>query len=189
MHRTRKLTILMALLLAAGVGCESDTTADDPAQPAPAPPQIVSFTASVATLTEGEAVTFTATVSDVNGVEDVVTGTLRSDATDLALGTFEESLRLAETAAEYTVTLTWAALNALEPITFEGSEHLFFRAVFEDGAGGSVDATESIVLTCAGGAACAGSCTDLSVDATHCGACDHACGAGQVCVASKCTVP
>lgn len=33
---------------------------------------------------------------------------------------------------------------------------------------------------------CAGQCTKLSVDATHCGACGVACGVGEVCVSGAC---
>ncbi|HYQ81189.1 MAG TPA: hypothetical protein VEP68_06800 [Anaeromyxobacteraceae bacterium] len=42
-------------------------------------------------------------------------------------------------------------------------------------------------LVCASDlAACQGRCVSLATDATHCGACGHACGPGQVCAASAC---
>ncbi|MDH5493937.1 MAG: hypothetical protein OEY14_18445, partial [Myxococcales bacterium] len=42
-------------------------------------------------------------------------------------------------------------------------------------------------LSCPSGlSACAGGCVDLSVDGTHCGACDAPCGAVEVCFAGGC---
>jgi stigma-specific protein Stig1 len=57
------------------------------------------------------------------------------------------------------------------------------------GGGPTVSATSAGTgVTCPGSTLCAGACTNTTFDRGNCGACDHACAAGEVCSASQCGV-
>lgn len=61
-----------------------------------------------------------------------------------------------------------------------------FRARFFDQKGNKAAGEAEIALTCAGGSACDGLCTDLDLDGMNCGVCGHAC-ASKVCQGGGCT--
>lgn len=139
-------------------------------------PIFLSFGTNVGTLTQGEMVTFTATLTDPDGVEDIIGGSLQSPDESLQFGPFVAAGQL----GTYSITLSWAQIHQAEAIEFEmGGIQREFRAVFFDQAGHK--ATEDVVLelVCIGGAACAGTCTDLAVDALNCGACGRTCDDGE----------
>lgn len=152
---------------AAGV-CEADTCEGEGCG---APPRILTFNANVRRLTEGAAVTFSAVVTDPDGIADLIGGVLE-DPGGASFGAFA-------TAGEegaYQLVLSWDAMHAVAPIEFDGQANRDVIAVFFDQAGNRVTEALTLTLHCdeAGGAACAGRCTDLS-NPTHCGACRAAC--------------
>ncbi len=136
-----------------------------------APPRILTFNVNTRRLTDGEQITFSAVVTDPDGVADLVGGLLE-DAGGAAYGAFVA----AGEAGAYQMALGWDAIHAVRPIEFEGEATRDFVAVFFDQAGNRVTETLQIALHCdaAGGVACAGRCTDLN-EARHCGACRAAC--------------
>lgn len=148
--------------------CEADTCQGEGCG---APPRILTFNANVRRLTEGEAVTFSAVVTDPDGIADLIGGVLE-DPGGASFGAFA-------TAGEegaYQLVLSWDAMHAVSPIEFDGQASRDVIAVFFDQAGNRVTEALTLTLHCAeaGGAACAGRCTDLS-NPTHCGACRAAC--------------
>lgn len=138
-------------------------------------PMFLSFSANVATLTQDESVTFTAILTDPDGVGDIVGGSLRSTDESLEFGPFVA----AGQPGTYSISLSWAQIHQTDPIEFDAASPRAFRAVFFDQ--GSHKATEdaSVELVCAGGAACGGVCTDLAVDGLNCGTCGLTCDGGE----------
>lgn len=138
-------------------------------------PVFLSFSANVATLTQDESVTFTATLTDPDGVADIVGGSLYNADESLQFGPFVA----AGQPGTYSITLTWGQIHQTETIEFDnGSRPRGFRAVFFDQAGHKATDDAELTLVCAGGTACDGICTDLGLDALNCGQCGNACDAG-----------
>lgn len=140
-------------------------------------PQILQFLTNVKTITEGEAVTFTAVVTDPDGVGDVIGGSLTSPDGQIAYGAFATS---SEEGA-YQLILSWAQIHQADPLSFETPSLVrTFRAEFFDQSGKSAWKTADITLTCDDGiraapAACNGTCTDLANDSDHCSTCGNVC--------------
>jgi hypothetical protein len=143
-----------------------DTSADTDADPTPV---ISSFTSDVAGLTEGGSVTFTVAVTDPQGVADVIGGTLLGGDGE-TYGTFSTT-----GGGLFTLTQTWAQLEAAKDITFTDEEQRLFTARFSDAAGHLVLAQTTVRLQCGGDGACSGVCTDLMADRDNCGTCGHQC--------------
>lgn len=155
----------------------------------PDAPQFVSFTANVDTLYDGHSVTFTAVMSDPQGVVDVSGGVLRG-AEGGDYGTFTRDAEL----GSFSITLTWSDINALVPIDFAygSAEARQFVAEFFDLSDHRSTTQLSLDLTCANGwAGCAGSCTDTMNDDANCGSCgggcnDDLCSFGNYCISGSC---
>lgn len=153
---------------------EPTTSAEETGTAEPGGPVILQFLTNVNTITEGESVTFTAVVTDPDGVDDVIGGSMTSPDGAIGYGAFATS---GEEGA-YSLTLSWAQLHQAQAIGFETpSIPRTFRAEFFDQAGKSASKTVDITLDCDDGlrvtpAACDGACTDLDSDddnCTHCG--------------------
>ncbi|MDC0673725.1 hypothetical protein [Nannocystis radixulma] len=150
---------------------EPTSTTSDPSGPV-----FLSFKTNVSQLTEGESVTFTAIMTDPDGADDIVGGSLSNDDESLDFG----PLTAAGQEGTYSLTLSWAQIHQALPIQFEdGSMALVFRAVFFDQAGHKASDTIELTLSCPGGSACAGVCTDLAVDGLNCGTCGRTCRGGE----------
>lgn len=147
------------------------------------PPQILVFGTNVQSLTEGESVTFTAVVTDPDGIDDVIGGTL-SDGNGHYYGAF------ATTGQEgaYALTVSWAQIDQLQAINLNTNvtSTRNFEVEFYDQAGHSVQQATTVTVTCKGVAGCDGHCTDLSKDVQNCGTCGHACAAGVACFKGQC---
>ena len=148
-----------------------------------APPRILTFNANVREITEGGQVVFSAVVTDPDGIADLIGGVLE-DPGGASFGAFA-------TAGEegaYGLTLTWAELDAVQGIEFDGEATRRVVAVFFDQAGNRTTETLEITLHCrgTGGAACAGRCVSLD-SAEHCGACGAVCD--DECRAGRCECP
>lgn len=145
-------------------------------------PQFISLQTSAAKITAGETVTITALVTDPDGLDDIVGGTLSNTDGTIAYGPFVA----AGQPGTYSIDLTWDALQQAEPIEFVGMDLTrSFRAEFVDLAVHSATKTVDIALTCSTGSACDGVCIDTATDAAHCGACGVVCQDG--CESSACT--
>ncbi|MCY1061722.1 hypothetical protein [Nannocystis sp. SCPEA4] len=147
-------------------------------------PMFLSFSTNVPTLTQDESVTFTAILTDPDGVTDIVGGSLRSADDSLDFGPFVA----AGQPGTYSISLSWTQIHQTEAIEFEGGDSSrMFRAVFFDQAALKAVEEVSLDLVCAGGAACGGICTDLALDGLNCGACEFTCdGGSDACESGAC---
>ena len=157
-------------------------------------PRIVDLAINTTTATPSTTLTISALVTDPDGVDDLIGGTLKSPA-GASYGAFQTS-----EGSSYELTVTWSQLNAVQPIVFDAPIGRDLVAEFYDQAGNKVQRTLSINLACDGtnGAACeAGTCFDLNNSLDHCGACGAAvqgeaycsqgqptCSSGDYCPAS-----
>jgi len=140
-------------------------------------PLFLSFNTNVSKITEGESLTFTALLTDPDGVDDIVGGSLLSENEMIDYGPFIA----AGQAGTYSFSLSWMQIQQATPINFENSSpSLVFRARFFDQGGNKAVKDSQITLSCDGGSACNGSCTDLAIDGSNCGTCGHAC-ASMIC--------
>lgn len=174
------LPLAFALLACAcGSAGNPDDQTDGGSTSDPHGPVFLSFGSNVTALTEGETVNFTAVLTDPDGIDDLIGGALESP--DGALyGAFATSGQ----EGAYTLAVTWDQMNQLKDITFDDSEERSFVARFFDEAGHQSTKTLTVTFTCKGIAACAGRCSDLSVDKDHCGQCGRQCDA---CDDSRCS--
>ncbi len=158
-----------------GSTSESGTTSTPPTSGTTAAdggPVFLSFNTNVGKITQGESVTFTALLTDPDGVDDIVGGSLLSENEKIDFG----PLIAAGQPGTYSISLSWAQIHQSDPIFFENAEPpRVFRARFFDQKGHQAVMDAEIVLMCAGGSACGGSCTDLDLDGMNCGNCGHAC--------------
>ena len=147
----------------------SSTTSADGA------PFFLSFSTNVGEITDGESVVFTATLSDPDGVEDIVGGTLFTKNGAFSYGPFVA----AGQEGTYSISVSWSAIDQVETIEFEdGSIERVFHAEFFDMSGKSASKDTSITLSCEGGGACDGACKDFQSDGEHCGTCGFSCEEG-----------
>lgn len=159
-------------------GDSSDTTPtsdDSTTAPVAGAPVFISLQTNVSKITAGESVIFTAVLTDPDGVDDIVGGTL-SDATGMiGYGPFVA----AGQEGTYSIALSWDAMQQSESIQFEEMDLVrVFRAEFYDQAANRVHRDVDLTLTCVEGSACAGVCTDISTNADNCGACARFCVGG-----------
>lgn len=147
-------------------------------------PRIIRFNTDVGDISEGETVTFSAVVTDPDGIDDLIGGTLDDPVTGRSYGSFST----AASEGAYSITLTWAQMHRLRDIDFTEDTDRTFEAVFFDVGGSNASATTTVTLTCDGDAACDGTCTPLGTNA-DCGACGDTCGGGTTCDAGACTCP
>ena len=157
------------------------------------PLSIVSLTPTATTLTGGEAlvsessaITFIAIVTDDAGLDTIAGGQLMDDtgATYAAFGAGANK-------GTYSATLTWAEMTSVHAASFgpQGGSRKFV-AKFVDNAHNEVTSEVDIGLACRRGSglvsSCAGICSDLRDDVSHCGACGTSCSSAQFCAAGLC---
>jgi hypothetical protein len=154
-------------------------------------PRVLSFDTNVTSLTAGESVKFTAVVTDPQGIDDLIGGSLLDPVTGNAYGVFSTGAQ----EGAYSLTVTWAEMNQVRAIDFTTSEGRAFLGRFNDQAGHATTIQKVITLTCGGKPACAGacgqsrcdgSCVDLQNDDANCGGCNSACMAGGTCELGGC---
>lgn len=138
----------------------------------PSAPSILHFGSNTAVLHEGDSVVFSAIVTDTDGIDDVIGGTLLDVATGASMGAFATAAQ----EGAYSLRLTWADLNAAAAINVgPGGEERTFRAEFFDQGGLRTGAETTLRLRCRqeGFSACAGACVDLQTDRDNCGRCGN----------------
>lgn len=158
-----------------------DTSDGSTEPPAPGAPIFLSLQTNVAKITAGESVIFTAVLTDPDGVDDIVGGTLSDTTGMIGYGPFVA----AGEDGTYSISLSWDAVHQAEPIEFEGMDLIrVFRAEFYDQAANKVSKDVNLTLMCAEGSACDGVCTDIMANVDNCGGCGAACEGG--CMDGKC---
>jgi hypothetical protein len=158
-------------------GSEDSTPTGEASNTAPmaGAPMILSFQTDVTNLTAGESVTFTAVVTDPDGVGDIVGGTLSDLTGAIGYGPFVA----AGQEGTYSISVSWDKMHQTEPIQFEQMDAIrAFRAEFYDQAANKVSKDVELTLTCAEGSACDGVCADVMTNAEHCGSCAGVCQGG-----------
>ncbi|WP_394826815.1 hypothetical protein [Pendulispora albinea] len=143
---------------------QSDGGGVGPGQTQPGGPRFLAFASNVKTIGTGESVTLTAVLTDPDGVDDVIGGTLKEG--DATYGAFVTSGQ----EGAYQMAISWADINKVKPIAFamrtDGTRTL--TAEFYDTAGHVAKADFTLALTCKGLAACNGSCTDTDSTEGNC---------------------
>lgn len=163
-----------------------DTQVPPDTTPSANAPKILLLQTNVQTLHEGETLVVTAVVTDPDGIDDLIGGTLLDVDSGNSYGAFASS------AAEgsYELDLAWGAIQTVRdidaPTTGVGRT---FVARFFDVAGHTAEQTVAITLRCKDAihTACDGVCVDLQQDAEHCGTCDIAAPPGAYCDAGTLT--
>lgn len=151
------------------------TSGDSTTAPVEGAPVIISLQTNVSKITAGESVIFTAVLTDPDGVDDIVGGTLSDASGQIGYGPFVA----AGQEGTYSISLSWEAMHQAEAIQFEGMDlGRVFRAEFYDQGANKVQQDVDLTLTCADGSACDGVCTDIMANAEHCGACSAVCEGG-----------
>jgi hypothetical protein len=120
-------------------------------------PRFLSLGTNTMSITEGGDVNFTAVVTDPDGIDDLIGGSLTSPDGTIQYGAFAT----ASQEGAYSLSLSWRDMNEVESITFGTMEQRVFRAVFFDVAGNSAEQNLTIKLTCEGRAACDGDCASV----------------------------
>lgn len=144
-------------------------------------PQISELNANTNQLTEGESLRVTASVTDPDGAEDVVGGTLFDD-TGAPIGEF-----LLVSHGSFIITVTWEEIHAAHPIEFESEAQLNLIAVFTDAAAHRTAATLTMRLHCDGLGACQGICVNQMSDPLNCGRCGWVCADDGTCDSGSCS--
>ncbi len=143
----------------------------DAASGGPDAPRILSLATNVTAVMAGEneILIVTAIVTDPDGIDDLIGGTLHDPISGRSYGAFATS------AAEgaYEIRLRWNEINAVAPIDAPtGGAVRTFRAAFYDQAGHIASSDAAITFTCgARYGICDGECKDLETDDANCGAC------------------
>ncbi|MGE0867584.1 MAG: hypothetical protein AB7P03_03415 [Kofleriaceae bacterium] len=130
-------------------------------------PVFLSFGVNVGQLTEDESVVFTAVLTDPNGIDDLIGGTLTSPDGTIQYGAFATSGQ----EGSYSLALTWAQISQTQTLEFVDEESREFLAAFFDVAGSKTTRTVSVRFYCPVGGACGGLCKDFQNDPEHCGGC------------------
>ncbi len=144
-------------------------------------PVFLTLNSNVRRLTEGEAVTFSAVVTDPDGIDDLIGGVLE-DPNGQSYGAFVSSGQ----EGAYSMTISWGEIHRIDPIEFEAARDRVFVAVFFDQGGLRTRQEIAIELHCDGTAACDGTCIDLSDDEANCGACRVECDQNATCGGGAC---
>lgn len=162
--------------------------------PAADAPRFLSFSTNLTTLTKEcglgscfarESAVFSAVLTDPDGIDDLIGGSLKDPDSGAAYGTF------ATDAGEgaYSLTLTWDAINAVHPIEGKGGASIVFRAEFFDQGGHAATQDVTLMFECMAETAidvCDGDCTETDVDYENCGSCGRACDAAGPDVTREC---
>lgn len=149
-----------------------------------APPQILAFSCTPTTATEGDSVSFTLELANDERLADVASAELFDTDGGGSYGALEPT----GTPGVFVLTRTWAEMQSVRSIDFSEPLPRGFTARVVGRVGQSASANLSVLLTCNGRASCAGSCTDL-MSTQHCGACGNECSVTGWCDDAHCRDP
>jgi hypothetical protein len=133
-------------------------------------PLILSFTTNVMSIGDGGFVSFSAELSDPDGLRDIVSATLSTP--DLA-GTYGELVD--NGSGVFTLGLSWDEIHVVSPLNFVKNEDRAFVLTVTDTMDQAVAETLDLGLSCGAFDACDGLCVDITSVDEHCGACGDAC--------------
>ena len=119
-------------------------------------PRFLSFGTNVSTLTESQAIVFSAVLTDPDGIDDLIGGTLQSGDGKTTYGAFVTS----ENEGAYSLSLSWGDIQEAQDISFKQNESRTFMAQFFDAEGNTVNQQVTVQLTCGGRLACSGACQE-----------------------------
>lgn len=147
-------------------------------------PRILSLAANVTTLRSNQQLIVTAVVSDPDGIDDLIGGTLVDPDSGANYGAFQTSA----SEGAYALTLSWSDLDTVRSI--EGPATGVSRALvarFFDAAGNTTEGQLQVNLRCAldDEAPCDGECVNLESSSQHCGACRQPAPSGTSCEAGE----
>lgn len=134
-------------------------------------PAITALTVTPSTFGPSTEGTFSATVTDPQGLTNITGGVLRDPESGESYGDFEGS------GGVYTITLDWDAINDLRDIDAPAGGGLrIFEAVFTDMSGNMATRQVSATFACGGSQVTCepGVCVSLST-VTACGSCENDC--------------
>jgi hypothetical protein len=108
-------------------------------------PMILSLNGNIKTMGPNDTLIVSVIVTDPDGINDVIGGTLDDPDSGSSYGSFATSA----TEGAYTITLTWEAIQAVRSIDAPpGGAHRIFRAKFFDVAGNSTTGDLDILMDC-----------------------------------------
>ncbi len=165
-------------------GADAGVTPDAGLQNDQGGPVFLTVGTNVSTIFEGESFVVSAVLTHPEGVNKVIGGVLRNDQNAL-LGAFATT----NTNGAFSMTVSWSALNQVEPIHFTRSLERALVASFYDEEGRRAERTVRIGMQCKAPStgACGGDCMNLDKEVKHCGSCGNACtGPSPSCVSGQC---
>ncbi len=165
-----------------GAGGDGGTPQADQGVSPPGAPQFLSFGTSATRITQGQSVTFTAVLTDPDGIEDLIGGSLKSADGQRDFGAFATAAQ----EGAYSFKLSWTDLDDALDLTFTGEKSYTFVAEFFDAGGKRSSRSATLRAYCDLGAACSGTCVDLKTDKAHCGSCSNACKEPQNSMVNGC---
>ncbi len=141
------------------------------------------FGTDVMSITQGQTVILSAVLTDPDGINDIIGGTL-TDSGGATYGAFATSAQ----EGAYELSVSWDLFNQVNSIEFAQGDtgQRVLTAKFFDQEGNSAEQSTTITFTCNGNASCGGTCTNTTDSASHCGSCGHACSGGNGCYEGKC---
>ena len=150
MHASTYVLLVVPFVIACG---ESGGTSDRA-------PAFLSLGSNLDTITEGKSVTISAVLTDPDGIDDLIGGSLRSPDGKTTYGAF------ASTAQEgaYSLVVSWDNFHAAQSLDFQGMTSRTVVAEFFDTEGNTATRELTIRFTCAApyDRATAGECHGLS---------------------------
>jgi hypothetical protein len=136
-------------------------------------PIILSFDTNIDRMDRYDELIFSAVVTDPDGIDDLIGGTLKDSESDSTYGAFVSTAQ----EGSYTLTISWNDIQNARPIySPENGGPRSFTAEFYDQTGNKTEQSIDVSLVCNQDnsfAVCNGECADLNADEEHCGSCDN----------------
>jgi len=132
-------------------------------------PEILTLNTNLTSMTSYDRLVISAVVTDPDGIDDLIGGTLTTTDGTAAYGAFAT----AASEGAYSISLTWDDIDTTQAIhaPADATTQRAFRTSFYDVAGHSVYRDVSVSLGCSDHrVACGGGCMD-----DICGVCGHVC--------------